>query len=110
VISGNRILSAAGAYLHGVCVAVLLQTIGFVLLILYSERWPGGVNTDVALGPFHLAAVMWPIDFFGPSSLTQAQLTRWLPLDWLPAIGLLVLLVATLVVVMTAPRLLRTSR
>ena len=110
VIRGNRILSAAGAYLHGVCVAVLLQAIGFVLLILYSERWPGGVNTDAALGPFHFAAVMWPIDFFGPRSLTQAQLTRWLPLDWLPAIGLLVVLVATLVVVMTAPRLLRTSR
>jgi len=109
VIRGNRILSAAGAYLHGLCVAVLLQAIGFVLLILYSRRSPGGVNTDVGLGPFHFAAVLWPVDFFSPRSLAQA-LTRLLPLDWLPAIGLLVVLVATLVVVMTAPRLLRTSR
>src|SRR5439155_1530144 len=83
VIRGNRILSAAGAYLHGVCVAVLLQAIGFVLLILYSQRSPGGVNTDVGLGPFHFAAVLWPVDFFSPRSLAQAwrRPSRWRPTE-----------------------------
>jgi len=109
VIRGNRILSAAGAYLHGVCVGILLQAIAFVLLVLYSQRSPGGTDTDVTLGPFHLAAVQWPV-YLGPRSLSQAALMRWPPLEWLPQLGLLAVLVAALVVVLAAPRLLRKTQ
>ncbi len=107
VIRGNRILSSAGAYLHGVCVAVLLQAIAFVLLVLSSQRSPDGVNTDVALGPLHFAAILWPV-YLGPRSLV---LTQSPPLvAWLPDLGLLAVLVAALAIVLAAPRLLRESR
>ena len=109
VIRGNRILRAAGAYLHGVCVAVLLQAIAFVLLILYSQRSPGGSTTTVAVGPVQFATVQWPSDFFGPQ-LLPLVMTPWPPLSWLPGIVLLLVLVGTLVVVVTAPRLLRAPR
>src|SRR5437868_11997427 len=39
VIRGNRVLAAAGAYLHGICVAVLVQAIGFVSLVLAAQQW-----------------------------------------------------------------------
>ena len=109
VIRGDRILSSAGAYLHGVCVAVLLQAIAFVLLVLSSQRSPDGVNTDVALGSLHFAAILWPV-YLGPQSLGAFVLTRWRLDAWLPELGLLAVLVAALAVVLAAPRLLRESR
>ena len=108
VIRGDR-MSSAGAYLHGVCVAVLLQAIAFVLLVLSSQRSPDGVNTDVALGSLHFAAILWPV-YLGPRSLGAFVLTRWRLDAWLPELGLLAVLVAALAVVLAAPRLLRESR
>ena len=106
VIHGNRILSTAGAYLHGVCVAVLLQAIAFVTLILLAQ---GRITTtDVLVGPIHLATFSRPF-FFGGRSLSQALISA-LPVEWLPAIGILAALVAALALVVASPRLVKASR
>jgi len=55
VIRANRILSAAGAYLHGICVAVLLQAIAFLSMLLFAQSSAG--STDVHLGSIDLATV-----------------------------------------------------
>jgi hypothetical protein len=105
VIRANRILSSAAAYLHGICVAVLVQAIVFVSLILVSQRSQG--QTVVELGPLRFAAIV-----------PRIQIGWWLQLSEtgaravvgsLPALGLLMLMVAVLVVVVAVPRLLRRS-
>lgn len=59
VIHANRILSALGAYIHGICVAVLLQATALVGLILVAQ---GSNNpTEAWLGPVHLGTVMRPM-------------------------------------------------
>jgi len=104
VVSGNRLLSAAGAYLHGVCVAVLLQAIAFVTFILLAQRSAGSTYVDV--GNVRFAGYV-PIFRFGLRSLTAEQLPR---LDWLPSAVILLTLIAGLVLVLAAPRLIRTAR
>ena len=37
-VRANRTLSAAGGYLHGLCVAVLAQAIVFVAMVLVGQR------------------------------------------------------------------------
>lgn len=105
VIRGNRILSTAGAYLHGVCVAVLLQAIGFVSFVLVAEtsRVQG---TTLDVGPMHLLTYARPF-FLGlrPSFAAVA-----LSLDWLPAASVLTVLVMALVFLLAAPRLARSTR
>ena len=107
LIRGNRILSAAGSFLHGVCVAVLLQGIIFVSFILYAAR-SGANPVLVELGPVRLAT------FARPFLLGQTQLLPALGLtpatDFLASLALLVTLVAALVLVVASPRLLRTLR
>lgn len=50
LVRGNRILSAAAAFLYGVCVAALVQAIAFVLLNLASQQ--SQAPTIVAFGSF----------------------------------------------------------
>jgi hypothetical protein len=104
VVRGNRLLSAAGAYLHGICVAVLLQAIAFVSFILIAQRSTG--STSIDFGNLRFAAYLRPsFLFYGSASLIQN-----LNLDWVPAAALLVTLTAGLVLVLTVPRLIRTTR
>ena len=58
VIRGNRYLSSAASYVHGVCVAVLVQAIAFVTLVLVSQQ--SQHPTIVAIGPFLFASVDQP--------------------------------------------------
>src|SRR5260370_9764292 len=51
-VRANRILSSAAAYLHGVCVAVLLQAIAFVTLVLVSQQSQGPMIIQLAPIPF----------------------------------------------------------
>ena len=104
-IRGNRILSSAAAYLHGVCVAVLMQAIGFVSLVLISQRSPS--TTIVELGPIRFASVTPLFDSGFYLSLSAAIRTG---IGSIPALALLMLLVGVLGVVLTSPRWLRRSR
>ena len=109
VIRGNRILSGMGAYVHGVCIAVLLQAIGFVSLIMYAQG--RGTTTDVAFGPVRVATVTW----WSPAYLNRIypgmfMLLRRPELDWAVAVTCVVLLGAFLVLVLRGPRWVRTAQ
>lgn len=106
VIRSNRVLSAAGAYLHGVCVAVLLQAIAFVSLILYAQGSED--QTDVNVGPVHLATVALNEGRLLYESLVV--LKRWSEGEWIIALVLISLLVAALAALMATPRMLRALR
>jgi hypothetical protein len=106
VVRANRVLSAAGAYLHGVCVAVLLQAIAFVAFILFAESSTNA--TEIQLGPVLVASFIRPVYLHvGPDLIVQMQSA---PLEWLPAACVLAALLTALAVVVAAPRLLRTVR
>src|SRR5207247_1877652 len=107
VIRRDRVLSAAGAYLHGACVAVLLQAIAFVSLILAGQRSPE--PTDLHTGPFYFATVVGTQPWSGNETRQQLSATLGLsaPFPWLPELALLVGLVLVLVVMLATPRLLR---
>ena len=106
VIRGNRILSAAGAYVHGVCVAVLLQALAFVGLILVAQGSDDA--TEVTVGPVHLATVMRP-EWRMLGALYPFVLRSWPALEWLVATACLMLLGAVLVLVVRGPRWVRTA-
>jgi len=110
VIRRDRVLSAAGAYLHGACVAVLLQAIAFVSLILAGQRSPE--PTDLHTGPFYFATVVGTQPSSGSETRQQLSATLGLsaPFPWLPELALLVGLVLVLVVMLATPRLLRSLR
>jgi len=105
VVRSNRILSTAGAYLHGVCVAVLLQAIGFVTLVMVAQGSPA--ETNVAIGPFDLAMVQMRT-LLRLGGLQSYMMSRGVS-EW-PALLLLVCLVAALALVVASPRLLRSVR
>ena len=105
VVRGNRVLSSGAAYLHGVCVAVLLQAIAFVTLVLVSQQSQG--STFVNVGLFNFASVVRRSDFPVLHRLS-ALIVRTL-IDSLAAEVLLMLLVATLIFAIAAPRRLRRS-
>jgi len=107
VIRGNRILSAASAYFHGVWVAVLVQAIAFVTLILVAQR--SFATTEVAVGPFRFALVIMNSFLFGVRRESASLLMLRMVGEW-PALILLAFLVAVLALLMAAPRLLRTLR
>ena len=103
-IRGNRILSSVAAYLHGVCVAVLLQAIAFVSLVLISQR--SGSPTIIELGPLRFASVT-PLPYWGRLLSLSAMVQT--AVGAAPALVLLMLLIVTLTLVVTAPRWLRRS-
>lgn len=108
VIRGDRILSAAGAYLHGVTVAVLVQAIAFVTLILIGQGSPN--PTDLRVGPFAFASV---VGFtWSGAWLHTLQAAIWVSTarSLLPEVAVLGLLILALATVLATPRLLRSLR
>lgn len=106
VVAGNRVLSAAAAYVQGVCAAVLVQAIAFVTLILISQQTAG--ETRVQAGPFLLATVVRPFFLHGGiRTLPAVVLTQGLAPEWLPGLVLLAALAVALAIVVAAPRLVR---
>lgn len=103
VIRANRILSAAAAGLHGVGVAFLLQAIAFVCLVLASQVSQGQIN--ISAGPIKLASVVVANGLFLLGQASEVSLAR-LP-EVAPALVLLVVLAATLVVTAAGPRFVR---
>ena len=106
VIRGNRFLSAWGAFLHGVCVAVLLQCIAFVTFVLVAESSRPAFTT-LQLGPLQLATYTRPGPF---GRLIAGAASLALQLDWLPSAVLLAGLVVALALVIAAPRLVKAPR
>jgi hypothetical protein len=102
-IRRNRILSSAASYLHGVCVAVLVQAIAFVSLILYSQQSRGPFA--IALGPFAFVSVA-PATYWG-GQLQSLIATVQPVLAPLPALALLLALVVALMLLVTGPRWVR---
>ena len=109
VIRGNRILSAAGAYLHGVCVAVLLQAIAFVTFILSAQGSAASPAVD-ELGPIRFAVFTRPHLFGGLGALGSAVWTRTAAIEWLLGAAVLAMLIAALALVLASPRLLKSLR
>ena len=106
-IRTNRFLSACGAYLHGICVAVLLQAIGFVSIILFAQS--AGGQADVRIGPIEIATIFRGAYLNNLRSLA-AELWIDFALDWVRTLVLLLTLLAALVLVMATPRLVRRLR
>ena len=98
----NRILSGAAAYMHGVCVAILLQAIAFVALVLLSQQAHSPLTIQV--GPVQFGSVV-PQSVFAIRAL-QSALVRVFT-DSMPAFVLLAVLLVVLALVVAAPRLLR---
>jgi len=99
-VRANRMLSSAAAYLHGVCVAVLLQAIAFVMLVFVSQQSQGPMI--IQLGPIQVGSVV-PQSVFRISEL-QSALVRTV-VDSMPLFVLLASLLVILVLVLAAPRL-----
>ena len=109
VIRADRLLSAAGAYLHGLCVAVLVQAIAFVSLVLAGQG--SSDPTELRLGPVDLATVVGPVRFeLGPREQSPEVLLRDAAVPIAADVVVLAILIFVLVVVLTAPRLLRALR
>lgn len=109
VIRANRVLSAAGAYLHGLCVAVLLQAIVFVSLVMAAQ---GDINpTAFRIGPVMLATFVPAVRYarLSESLLAQLWVSRVSEI-WDLEVILLVALGLTLAVLLAAPRLVRVLR
>jgi len=100
VVRGNRVLSTAASYLHGVCVAVLVQAIAFVTLVLVSQQ--SQQPTVVAIGPVQFASVAQPgfIELHGLVASVMVQAI----IGSLPAVILLIALLAMLTLVLAGPR------
>ena len=101
-VRANRILSSAGAYLHGVCVAILLQAIAFVALVLLSQQSPGPLVIQV--GTVQFGSIV-PQSVFAIRALQSAVVRVFI--DSMPALVLLALLLMVLALVLAAPRLVR---
>lgn len=109
VVRANRVLSAAGAYLHGLCVAVLLQAIAFVTLVMVAQG--RSASTDFRLGPVDLASYA-PAIIYGrlPEFLESPALLPRVAQAWAPGVAALAILIVLLAAVMAAPRALRSLR
>ncbi len=107
VIQANRVLSAAGAYLHGLCVAVLVQAIAFVCLIMAAQG--SGSQTVVRIGPVEVVTFVPGFPNY-LRSLSAEILTRHVAQVWLPESVLLAAVILMLVLVLAAPRRLRSLR
>lgn len=109
VIRANRILSAAGAYLHGLCVAVLLQAIVFVSLIMAAQGGPD--PTAFGIGPVVLATFVPAGRNARLSESLQARVwVTHVAETWGLEVILLVVLGLTLAGLLAAPRLVRALR
>lgn len=109
VIRANRTLSAAGAYLHGMCVAMLLQAIAFVTLVMASQG--RNAPTTFSIGPVALATFVPAVRNAGLRESLAAQV--WVTQaaeTWGVEVVLLLAVGVGLAMLLAAPRLLRTLR
>jgi len=103
VVRGNRILSSAASYLHGVCVAVLVQAVAFLTLVLISQR--SVAPTIVAIDQVQLA-----VAYSGIMELHSSLSSAIGPvIGILQATILLIALLAILVLVLAGPRWVKRS-
>ena len=103
VVRGNRILSSAASYLHGVCVAVLVQAVAFLTLVLISQR--SVAPTIVAIDEVQLA-----VAYSGIMELHSSLSSAIGPvIGILQATILLIALLAILVLVLAGPRWVKRS-
>lgn len=107
VIHANRILSAAGAYLHGLCVAVLVQAIVFVSLIMAAQG--SGDQTVFRVGPVEIATFV-PAVRYGLREAAADVLVKRVAQTWVPEFLLLAVAGLALALVVATPRLLRSLR
>jgi hypothetical protein len=110
VIRSNRILSAAGAYLHGLCVAILLQAIPFVSMIMFAQG--SADQTVFRVGPVDFATFAPAVRYsrqLSPALYAQVWVAKFVD-AWVPELVLLAVLFSTLAAVLAAPRLLRSLR
>ena len=109
VIRANRILSAAAAYLHGLCVAVLLQAIVFVSLIMAAQ---GRADATVfGIGPVALATFIPGIRYGRILQNLSAEVSvAHIAEAWGVEAIILVALALTLALLLAAPRLVRALR
>lgn len=107
VIHANRILSAAGAYLHGLCVAVLVQAIVFVTLIMAAQG--SGDQTVFRVGPVEVATFVPAVRYGFRELGAEVWITR-VAQTWVPEFLLLAVIGLALALVVAAPRLLRSLR
>ena len=103
VVRGNRVLNTAAAFVHGVCVAVLLQAIGFVILVLAGNN-AANVVLPVGIGPIHIAT------FWRSTALFGLAVARLLPATavGLTASAMLAVLIVALATFLAVPRLVKT--
>jgi len=107
VIHANRVLSAAGAYLHGLCIAVLVQAIVFVSLIMAAQG--RGDQTVLRIGPVEVATFV-PGARYAFRELGAEVWIQQVTQRWVPEFLLLAALGLALTLVLAAPRLLRSLR
>jgi len=103
VVRGNRFLNTAAAFVHGVCVAVLLQAIGFVVLVLAGNN-AAGVALPIGLGPIHIAT------FWRSTALLGLEVAPLLSASavGLTALAMLAVLMVALATFLAVPRLVKT--
>lgn len=109
VIRANRVLSASGAYLHGLSVAVLLQAILFLSLVFVGQR--STALTDLSFGPMDLVTFQPPVFFGGELRSLGAEV--WVQKVAIPLateVLLIAALVAALIFVLAIPRMVRSLR
>lgn len=111
VVAANRVLSTAGAFLHGLCVAVLLQAIVFVSAVLAGQG--SSTPTELRVGPFDLATVVGiqpPALIREGEQLHAAIRFAQVALPLVAELLLLAMLFVALLAVLAAPRALRSLR
>ena len=109
VIGANRVLSAAGSFLHGLCVAVLVQAIVFVSMVLAGQR--SVAITDFSVGPLDLVTYQPPAFFGGLTNrLGSEVVVQKVIMPLVTEVVLLAALVAALAFVLAIPRLARSLR
>jgi hypothetical protein len=101
VVRGNRFLSSAAGYLHGVSLAVLVQAIAWVTLVLITQRSANPI--DVAIGPIQIAFTDPGLvrNYSSLVSVTGSAIGSW------STAILLTVLLAILVLVLAGPRWVR---
>ena len=107
VIRANRVLSAAGAYLHGLCVVVLVQGIVFLSLVFAGQR--SASPTDFAIGPMDFVTYQPPDLRYEFRSLIASLRLPTLG-TFATEVVLFAILAGTLIAVLALPRLVRSLR
>ena len=105
VVRANRVLSAGGAYLHGLSVAVLLQAIVFVSLVLAGQNSTEPV--ELRLGPVDLATVVGVVPWVWQGQQLPALHALGLARPAYTEVLLLAVLILTLGVALAMPRVVR---